>query len=431
MDTTTLDSAAQIAADVRAGHRSARDVAHEHLARIAELDPALNAFQTVRASGALADAAAVDADPRRADLPLAGVPVAVKDNTAVAGEPVRLGSAATSAEPSHEDDVLVARLRRAGAVVVGTTRMPELAIWGFTSSVAHGPTRNPLDPRLDPGGSSGGAAAAVAAGMAALAVGTDGGGSIRIPSAYCGLVGLKPTRDAVPLPGGVAEHWLGLTVAGPIARSASDARLLFEVLTGAAVTSTTGPLRVATSTASPNPLGRPGPHQRAAVTIAAERLAEAGHVVTPARLRYPATLLNQWTRVWLAGVAEEADRLGLDPDRLEPRTRTMVRKGRRVRRTASSWPDRAAALFAEHDVLVTPVTARDAGPAGEHDGRGYLATYLAAGRSVPFTPAWNLAGFPAISVPVGSADGRPLAAQLVGRPGTDGVLLALAEQIAR
>jgi amidase len=127
----------------------------------------------------LAEAAGVDARPDRFALPLAGVPVAVKDNVPVAGHATRHGSAATSTAPARRDDELVKRLRRAGAVVVGKTRMPELAVWGFTQS-ALGFTRNPRSPARDPGGSSGGSAAAVAAGMAALALGTDGGGSIRV-----------------------------------------------------------------------------------------------------------------------------------------------------------------------------------------------------------------------------------------------------------
>ena len=149
----------------------------------------------------------------------------------VAGHPTRYGSLAASTTPARRDDELVKRLRRAGAVVVGKTRMPELAAWGFTQS-ALGMTRNPLNPDRDPGGSSGGSAAAVAAGMAALALGTDGGGSIRIPAAYGGLVGLKPGSGELPLPGGADEHWFGLTAPGPLARTAADAAVMFAVLAG-------------------------------------------------------------------------------------------------------------------------------------------------------------------------------------------------------
>src|SRR3954452_19068184 len=177
---TPTVSALDLAAAVREGRRTAVDVVREHLDRIAARDPELNAFCTVRPAAALAEAAAVDADPDRARLPLAGVPLAVKDNIAVAGVPLRHGSAAPPATPAPADDELVRRLRAAGCVVLGTTRMPELAAWAFTSSAAGGPTRNPWDPGRDPGGSTGGGAAAVAAGLAVLALGTDGGGSLRV-----------------------------------------------------------------------------------------------------------------------------------------------------------------------------------------------------------------------------------------------------------
>ncbi len=285
-----LPTATAIAEDVRSGRRSAVDVTHEYAARIGTLDPELNAFASVRRAGALADAAAVDADPRRGELPLAGVPVAIKDNMSVVGEPARHGSAATADRPAVDDDLLVARLRAAGAVVVGTTRMPELAAWAFTSSTLSGPTRNPLDTSLDPGGSSGGAAVAVASGMAAAAVGTDGGGSIRVPAAACGLVGLKPTRGLVPLPGGEDEHWFGMSVAGPITRTVEDAAAMLAVLAGdPAIGSGGAPsgVHVAHSVRSPSPLGRPGAPQRAAVAEAVERLGAAGHRTTAAAPPYP------------------------------------------------------------------------------------------------------------------------------------------------
>jgi amidase len=425
------DTATGLAADVRAGRRNAIDVAEDYLHRIAALDPPLNAFAHVRREAAMADARAVDAHPGRAHLTLAGVPVAIKDNMAVTGSPVRYGSAATPDAPATADDELVVRLRAAGAVIVGTTRMCELAIWGFTSSAAFGPTRSPLDPSRDPGGSSGGAAAAVAAGMAVLGVGTDGGGSIRIPAAYCGLVGLKPSRGAVPLPGGLAEHWHGLTVAGPLARTVADARLLFEVLGGSAAGSAGTPVRIVHTLQSPSPIGRAGPNQKRAVAMARERLANAGHEVTLTKARYSMTMMQDWTRLWCSGIAEEADRLELDLDRLEPRTARVVRKGRRVRRMASRWPDRADAWAGNWDVLITPVTAKDPQPAGAYDGNGYLRTYLGAARNVPLTPAWNLAGFPALAVPVGTDGSIPMAVQLIGPPGSEGVLLDLAEIVSQ
>src|SRR5438445_9645403 len=153
---------------------------------------------------------AADADPLRGNGPLAGVPVAVKDNVDVAGLPTRHGSAATPDRPAGADDELVRRLRTAGCVVLGKTRMPELAIWPFTESAAFGVTRNPWSPEHTAGGSSGGSAVAVATRMAALALGSDGGGSLRIPAACCGVFGFKPAPGLVPLARRAECHWIGL-----------------------------------------------------------------------------------------------------------------------------------------------------------------------------------------------------------------------------
>src|SRR5918999_701880 len=210
---------------IRSGDVSSRELVELYLERIERLDPQLNAFRTVMAERAAVDAQ--QADARRGageDRPLLGVPLAVKDVEDVTGEVTRWGTDAYST-PAAEDSELVRRLRAAGAVVVGKTNCPELAIMGDTEGPAFGITRNPWDTDRSVGGSSGGSAAAVAAGLCAAATGSDGMGSIRIPAANCGLVGLKPTRDRIPLQP-IGEHWYGLTVAGFEARSARDAALL-------------------------------------------------------------------------------------------------------------------------------------------------------------------------------------------------------------
>ena len=203
--------ALEIARAVRDRRLDPAAVIRAHLARIDEADPQLHAFQEVRRDGALADAAALAQRPDLGGLPLAGVPVAIKDNTDVAGLPTRQGSAATPAGPAASDDELVRRLRAAGAIPIGKTQQPELAVWPVTEPEAYPATRNPWDLSRTPGGSTGGGAAAVAAGMAALALGSDGGGSIRVPAACCGLVGVKPAPGRVPVAGGASEHWYGLT----------------------------------------------------------------------------------------------------------------------------------------------------------------------------------------------------------------------------
>jgi amidase len=214
-DLTSL-SASEMARRVRSRQLSPEQLLQTHLDRIQALDPEIGAFQLVRAEQALQEARDLNDRADLDKLPLAGVPVAIKDNIDVAGEPTRYGSAATSSCPASEDDELVKRLRRAGCIIIGKTKIPELAIWPFTESSAYGDTRNPCNTKRTPGGSSGGSAAAVAAHMAALAIGSDGGGSIRIPAACCGLFGLKPGPGLVPLAGGDCEHWLGMSEYGPL-----------------------------------------------------------------------------------------------------------------------------------------------------------------------------------------------------------------------
>ena len=434
-DLTAL-GAAEIAARVHDGRTSAVAVAGAHLARIAELDRRLGAFQEHDPERVLAEAGAVDRRADRFALPLAGVPVAIKDCVDVAGYPTRHGSAATDTTPARRDDELVKRLRAAGAVVIGKTRMPELAIWGFTHS-ALGTTRNPLDPALDPGGSSGGAAAAVAAGMAALALGTDGGGSIRIPAAYCALVGVKPGRGVVPLPGGADEHWYGMSAVGPLARTAEDAALMLGVLAGRSfAVDAPGPVHVALSLAAPLPFTRPHPDHRAAAVGAAARLraAPGGAAVTLADPPYPRTLGLMWSRRWHAGVAEDAEHLALDLSAVERRTAAVVRRGRRVLRfgapreaALAGWRDRVLEWFdaGGYDVLVSPATARPPVAAGALAGRGYRATFARSAWRMPYTQAWNLAGLPAVVAPV-RIGGRPVGVQLVGRPGAESELLSAA-----
>jgi amidase len=437
LDLTAL-TAAEIVARVHDGRVSAADVARAHLARIAEHEPSVGAFQEHSPERVLAEAGAVDARPDRFALPLAGVPVAVKDNVDVAGYPTRHGSAATSGEPARRDDELVKRLRGAGAVVIGKTRMPELAIWGFTQS-ALGVTHNPLDHTLDPGGSSGGSAAAVAAGMAVLGLGTDGGGSIRIPAAYCGLVGLKPGAGVIPLPGGADEHWFGLTATGTITRTAADAALMLGVLSGHGDTGgcdADWPARVALSLRSPSPVGRLHPDHRAAAMGAAARFRAGPHgaAVALSDPPYSRTLAVQWTRRWQAGVARELGELGWDVGGVERRTATVARTGRRVTEprpaAAAAWRDRFLAWLdaGGHDLLLSPAVAGPPVRAGAMQGRRYLPTYLISAARVPYTQAWNLAGLPAVVAPV-MVCGRPVGVQLVGRPGDEQKLLAAAARL--
>jgi amidase len=387
-----------------------------HLARIERLDPRLNAFRVVLADRAREEAAAVQ---RRVDAgeqgPLLGVPVAVKDNMDVAGEVTGHGTGAVR-QPAQRDGEVVRRLRAAGAVIVGKTNLPELAMWGhFTESRTWGETRNPWDPARTPGGSSGGSAAAVAAGLAAVAAGSDGGASIRVPAALCGLFGIKPQRGRVSLDPD-PEHWLGLTHFGPLARSVQDAALFLDAVTGPAEGDADVPpapdrsfveaarseprrLRVAVSLKTILPT-KPGPAQRAAVRETADLLASLGHEVVERDPDYP-ELRPVIVPRYLRGIYLDAQRLE-DPGALERRTRGMIRLGRRMGRLAERGRAKEAgvagrinAIFADHDLLLTPVTASAPPPVGRDAGRGPLRTFLGATDWVCYTPIWNYTGQPA------------------------------------
>ncbi|WMD05684.1 amidase [Streptomyces sp. FXY-T5] len=434
MTTWAGRTAAEISAAVREKRVTPREVVAEHLARIERLDGRVGAFRTVRAEAALAEADEVAARGDFAELPLAGVPVAVKDNLAVRGESRRIGSAATPDTPAPQDHVTVARLRAAGAVVVGLTNVPELCVFGTTDGVL-GIARNPWDPTRSAGGSSGGSAAAVAAGMVPIALGNDGMGSLRIPAANCGLVTIKPGQGVVPTGDGDST-WFGMAENGPLATTVEDARLMFSVLAGTepAPASAPGVLRVAVSLRSPLAgvtISRP---YAAAARDAAGLLMRAGHQVRRADPPYPLSLATTSLAHWTAGTA--ADARPLDPRLLTRRTRVHARLGRPFLRTVSSGASREQLrrrlepFFTEHDVLLTPALARRSPKAGPWHERGWLSNVLVNTNYSPLTPAWNLTGWPALSVPCGTLpSGAPCAVQLVGRPGTESRLLDLAGQL--
>ncbi|MER6381242.1 amidase family protein [Streptomyces sp. NPDC001250] len=429
-------TAAETAAAVRAKEVTPREVVAECLARIERIDGRIGAFRKVRAEAALAEADAVAARADLAELPLAGVPVAVKDNLAVRGESHRDGTTATSDTPAAEDHVTVARLRAAGAVVVGLTNVPELCVFGTTEGV-FGITRNPWDPSRTAGGSSGGSAAAVAAGLVPVALGNDGMGSLRIPAANCGLVTLKPGLGVIPAGIGQGD-WFGMAENGPLATTVEDLRLTLGVLAGTEVrrSGQPAPRRIAVALRSPLAgvaVSRP---YTTAVREAAGMLARAGHRVRRAEPPYPLSLGVTALRHWTAGTAVDA--AGLDRARLARRTRVHADLGRRFVhsvRTGDSRErlrDRLTPFFTEHDVLLTPALARRSPAAGPWHERGWLRNILANTAYSPFTPPWNLTGWPAMSVPCGTlGSGAPCAVQLVGRPGTEAVLLELAEELER
>ncbi|MEU6805314.1 amidase [Streptomyces neyagawaensis] len=428
-------TAAEIAAAVQEKRVTPREVVAEHLARIASLDGRIGAFRTVRAEAALAEADEVAARADLGGLPLAGVPVAVKDNLAVRGEATRNGSAATPDRPAAEDHVTVARLRAAGAVVVGLTNVPELCVFGTTDGV-HGTARNPWDLTRTTGGSSGGSAAAVAAGLVPIALGNDGMGSLRIPAANCGLIGLKPGFGVVPADIGHGD-WFGMSENGPLATTVEDARLMFRVLAGTdpgEPAPSSSPRGIALSVRSPLVgVSVTRPYADAA-RRAAEALAGVGHRVRRADPPYPIWLGTTSLAHWTAGTAVDAE--DLDPALLTRRTRVHAAVGRRFLKGVRAG-DRREQLrrrmepfFAEHEVLLTPALARRGPAAAPWHERGWLRNLLVNTNYSPLTPPWNLTGWPAMSVPFGTLpSGAPCAVQLVGLPGSELELLAVAEQL--
>ncbi|HEX9889702.1 MAG TPA: amidase family protein [Nitriliruptorales bacterium] len=435
-------TAVDLASAVRAGDLDPVTVTRVHLDRIEALQHRIGAYLVIRREQALHEAAAVAARDDLGQLPLAGVPVAIKDVTDVAGLPTRHGSLATSSEPAQADSAVVARLRAAGAVVVGTTRTPELSLWSSTDGV-FGTARNPWNTERVPGGSSGGSAAAVAAGTVPIALGTDGLGSVRIPAACCGLFGLKPGRG-----GGVTEsdlraggeHWFGMSEFGPLATTVEDAALMLSVFAERPEyrdpAPPTEPLRVAVSVQKISPLTPLDHGYVTAVRDTAELLEGAGHQLRTADPGYPVWLQAALFARWSAAAAIDVQGVS-DPSALLPRTVGHARAGRLMQRLGrvrpqdqQRWREHVAAFFEHHDVLLLPALAGPPIQARPWHRASWLANVKAHLDYSPFCSPWNLAQVPAASVPTGvGAAGLPLAVQLVGPSGSERRLLGLAAQI--
>jgi amidase len=456
MDSTDLAFAgiADQAALIASGEVRSRELVELYLKRIERFDGQLNAYRIVFAERALMEAD--QADARRGaggGRPLLGVPIAVKDDIDVAGEITALGANAHGG-PVAADAEVVRRLREAGAIVIGKTNVPELCIWPFTETPTFGTTRNPWDPQRAPGGSSGGSGAAVAAGLVGAALGSDGAGSIRIPSAWCGLFGLKPQRGRVsmaPKP----EAWHGMSVNGVLSRSVTDTALFHDVASGSApvdrdrpeppaqsflqsARTTPGRLRIAFSCAIPPPVLAPlDQDARRALDQTVELLRSLGHEVVERDPDYGFDTMPSVLVRYLRGIHDEAHAQP-HPERLSRRTRSLAQIGslvpaglvERSRAHERALTEKLNRVLEDHDVLITPTTAQPPPRIGQYDGRGALWTLNGVTRLVPYNAPWNLTGQPAASVPAGfGSDGLPRAVQLVGRPGDEATLLSLAGQL--
>lgn len=432
-------SANDLAAAVRSGETSAVAVVQAHLDQLAEVEHQLGAFVGTRRAAALEEAAAIDRRDDRGELPLAGVPVAVKDAIDVTGEPTRHGSTATSDTPAAEDDPAVARLRDAGAIVIGKTRCPELSLWG-TCDDDGGVTVSPWDPSRTAGGSSGGSAAAVSAGIVPLALGTDGYGSARIPAAACGVVGMRPGSEVAPFTLAGEHHGFGMTRIGPIATTVADVALAMDILAGTdrlrGVRVAHQAQRAAISWKAPAPGVVVSATWREAAMEAGRLLNHAGHEVVHEDPPYDRSSVQASLARWTQGAGADVAALGLEVDALQPRTRAHVAAGERLAKVApvrdeeaERWRERVAPFFEDHDVLVTPAFSRTQPAASDWREKPWAANLAANLSTYPFFPAWSLADLPSIVVPLWDDDGRPLAVQIVAGAGREDVVLAVAAQL--
>jgi amidase len=431
--------AARQAALIRNGETTSRALVELYLDRIARHDPVVNAYRIVFAERALEEADAADKRSGNGAGPLNGVPLAVKDDMDVSGEITAKGSIAHGNVKARVDAKIVRMLREAGAVILGKTNVPELMVVPFTETVWYGATRNPWDLDRTPGGSSGGSGAAVAAGLCAAATGSDGAGSIRIPSACCGLVGLKPAPGVVPTP----PSWRGMSTYGFLARTAADVALLHDVVKTTdgsyadALADVPSGLKVAWSIKVPlGSRGRVDATMRGAVDSMVDTLGGLGHDVFR---RDPDLGLSGAHVVprYLRGVAEDARGLP-DRSRLGHRTKGFARLGALIPDAVVDHADRAAdgdrerleRIFDDADVLMMPLFTSMPPRIGDYEGLGALRTLDKEFAYTPFPALFNHTGLPAIAVPTeATRGGFPLAVQLVGPRGSEGRLLALAAQL--
>jgi amidase len=452
-------SADELAGLVRGGEVSARELVDASLERIEAVDNKVNAFVHVDARGARATADAIGPGDER---PYAGVPVAVKNNRAVAGFPLTLGAAFTGdLTPGHDHNV-TRRLRGAGFVVVGATTLPEWGILPVTESRRSGPTRNPWDLARTPGGSSGGSSAAVAAGMVPLAHGNDGGGSIRIPAACCGLVGLKPQRGRISAAPDAGDQFL--VQDGVLTRTVAETAALLDLLAGPQLGDASwapppaepfavqaarepGRLRIAMTWATPLEGAAVDPVCVQAVRDAAALAQSLGHDVVEADPPWTDSgLLHLFTAAFgpavaiQVGILERINGRAATAHDMEPLSWAIWEGAKGTDCITQqlavlqlqSYARGIVAWCAGYDAVLTPALAEAPVQIGTIDAcsQAPMRDFARSGHFTPYTAISNITGSPAMSLPLYQRDdGLPLAVQLIGQPAGEGALLALAAQL--
>jgi amidase len=451
--------ASELAGMVRAGEVSASELVQTSLERIEQLNPQLNAFVEVDGERALAAAAQVQPGDER---PFAGVPIAIKNNRAVQGLRLTYGCSLMAEHVADYDHNVTRRLKDAGFIVVGSTTLPEYGILPVSEARVFGPTRNPWDLERTPGGSSGGAAAAVASGMVPVAHGNDGGGSIRIPAACCGLVGLKPQRGRISAAPELGDSLLGID--GVLTRTVADTAAILDVLEGYEPGDATwapapaepfavagkrepGALRIAVTTLPPVADAVVDPLCAQAVSDAAGLLRELGHTVEevdpPWQVDGVQDLFGAVFSIHISlSIAYSGLMAGREPsaEDMEPMSWAIFSmtnhfnavQGMAVTTQLEAFTRQLVAFLEPYDVLLTPALAERPLPLGTLDTAAPdpMSTFTRSGLFTPFTPTFNASGQPGISLPLfHGEDGLPLGVQLVGRPAGEAGLLALATQL--
>jgi aspartyl-tRNA(Asn)/glutamyl-tRNA(Gln) amidotransferase subunit A len=441
--------AAGLSAAYRAGEASPTTVIAELKHRIARLDLTLNAYVALAPDldeQAAESAARIAAGKARS--PLDGIPVALKDSLSMAGLPATWGSAAFAEDVRQTDEIPVAKLRAAGAILVGKTNCPEFALEGYTGNATFGVTGNPWNPDLTPGGSSGGSVAAVAAGLAVIGIGTDGGGSIRRPAGHTGLYGLKPGIGTVARGGGLPQILMDFEVIGPVARSVEDLRLAFDILAG--------PNRAdPVSRASyPTPSAAKGlrilyverfgddpcdPAIRASVTAAADMLESLGHTIVRGALPLDLSAISAfWVRFGQVGLAHLRGLLPEVAQKAAPKYLAIADEGdtvparalfaaietvRRLRADISQ-------VMGDWDLIMTPTAAAQPWSACKTFPEVIDGRQVGPRGHAIYTGWVNAAGHPAIALPAApDANGLPIGYQLIGDLGSERMLLQLAADV--
>jgi amidase len=467
-DTTAADllfrPVTELAEAVRSGETTARDLVQTSLDRIEELNPRLNAFVDVFAEEALAEASDIASDDGR---PFAGVPIAIKNNRAIAGKRLTFAAELMGDFRAPVDHNVVARLKRAGFVIVGTTTLPEYGILPVTETARFGATRNPWDTERTPGGSSGGSAAAVASGMVPIAHANDGGGSTRIPAACCGLVGLKPQRGRISVAPDLGYQFL--VQDGVLTRTVAETAALLDLLAGHELGDTAwapppaetfaaqasrepGKLRIALTTTTPLADTPLDPVCEQAARDAADLLTSLGHHVeeVDAPWQLPG-LLPLFTASFGPALTMQMAFAGMvsgrevTQDSMEPLSWALWELGRSMNATDAALAEAQLQGLARHivtwtagyDAVLTPSLAEAPVKIGEIDAcsDNPMADFARSGAFTPYTALCNVTGSPAISIPLyarpdGDADaGLPVGVHLIGQPLGEGPLLALAAQL--